>query len=80
MTKSLNNNQAGLILALFSVALKLSALPAIFNDYAANNSYVACLIALMIDFVLCFIVITIIPIKHFLILLKKLYLEQWQLF
>lgn len=73
MEKSLTNNQAGLIIALFSVALKLSVMPAIFNDYAANNSYVACLLSLAIDFGMCLIVILImtkIPHKTFYELIK----------
>ena len=68
MEKSLTGGQAGLIIALFSVALKLSVMPAIFNDYAANNSYVACLISLIVDFLICLIVITImhkVPNKTF---------------
>lgn len=73
MEKSLTNGQAGLILALFTVSLKLSVMPAIFNDYAANNSYVAVLISLAIDFILCFIVISImkkVPNKTFYELIK----------
>ena len=76
MTKNVTNGQAGLILALFSVALKLSVLPAMFNDYASNNSYVACLFALIIDFVLCLIVITIIikiPNKTFFELISDVF-------
>lgn len=73
MEKSLTGGQAGLIIALFSVALKLSVMPAIFNDYAANNSYVACLISLVVDFLICLIVITImhkVPNKTFFELIK----------
>ena len=73
MQKSLTSGQAGLILALFSVALKLSVLPAILNDYAANNSYIACLVALAIDFVISLIIINImkkVPDKTFFDLLK----------
>lgn len=73
MEKSLTNNQSGLIVALFAVALKLSVMPAIFNDYAANNSYISCLISLAIDFLLCFIIISImkkVPNKTFYELIK----------
>lgn len=73
MEKSLSGGQAGLIIALFSVALKLSVMPAIFNDYAANNSYIACLVSLGVDFLICFVVITImkkVPNKTFFELIK----------
>lgn len=73
MEKSLTGGQAGLILALFSVSLKLSVLPAIFNDYAANNSYISCLIALVIDFLVCLLIINImkkVPDKTFFELMK----------
>ncbi|MGN0961235.1 MAG: GerAB/ArcD/ProY family transporter [Christensenellales bacterium] len=51
MEKTISTNQASLILCIFTVALKLSALPAIMFFYSGNDSYIACLIALIFDFV-----------------------------
>lgn len=48
--KPISSNQAGLILILFTVGLKFSVLPAIMCDYASNNGYIVCLIALIFDF------------------------------
>lgn len=51
MEKTISTNQASLILCIFTIALKLSALPAIMFFYTGNDSYVACAIALAFDFV-----------------------------
>ena len=63
MKKTISTNQSGLIYCIFTIALKLSALPSLMFSYAGNDSYVACLIALIIDMLATFIVIGII-IKH----------------
>ena len=63
MEKTISTNQSGLIYCIFTIALKLSALPSLMFSYAGNDSYVACLIALIIDMLATFIVIGII-IKH----------------
>lgn len=63
MEKTISTNQSGLIYCIFTIALKLSALPSLIFSYAGNDSYVACLIALIIDMLATFIVIGII-IKH----------------
>lgn len=49
MEKTISTNQAGLIYCIFTIALKLSALPSLMFSYAGNDSYIACLIALVID-------------------------------
>ena len=59
MEKTISTNQAGLIYCIFTIALKLSALPSLMFSYAGNDSYIACLIALIIDMIATFIVITI---------------------
>lgn len=63
MEKTISTNQSGLIYCIFTIALKLSALPSLMFSYAGNDSYVACLIALIIDMLATFTVIGII-IKH----------------
>ena len=63
MEKTISTNQTGLIYCIFTIALKLSALPSLMFSYAGNDSYVACLIALIIDMLATLIVIGII-IKH----------------
>lgn len=63
MEKTISTNQSGLIYCIFTIALKLSALPSLMFSYAGNDSYIACLIALFIDMLATFIVIGII-IKH----------------
>lgn len=63
MTKTLTTNQASLILSLFTVALKLSALPALMFAYSGNDCYIACLIALVFDFLGSLIIIHIMH-KH----------------
>lgn len=71
--KTISANQAGLILTIFTVALKLSVLPAIMCDYSANNSYIACFFALIIDFILTILIISIMkktPDKTFFELIK----------
>ena len=51
MEKTVSSNQAGLLLAVFTVSLKLSALPALLFGLCGNDSYIACLIALTLDFI-----------------------------
>ncbi len=63
MEKTISTNQTGLIYCIFTIALKLSALPSLMFSYSGNDSYVACLIALIIDMLATLIVIGII-IKH----------------
>ncbi len=60
MEKKISTNQASLIFIIFTIGLKLSVLPAIMNDFAANSSYISCLIALVIDFLGTLLVISII--------------------
>jgi len=72
--KTISSNQAALILILFTVGLKFSVLPAIMYDYAANNSYIVCLIALIFDFLGTLAVLLImrkIPDKNFFQLIKE---------
>ena len=59
MEKTISTNQAGLIYCIFTIALKLSALPSLMFSYAGNDSYIACLIALVIDMLATIIVICI---------------------
>lgn len=63
MEKTISTNQAGLIYSVFTIALKLSALPALMFSYAGNDSYIACLISLIFDFIGTIIFICIIH-KH----------------
>ena len=63
MEKTISTNQAGLIYCIFTIALKLSALPSLMFSYAGNDSYMACMIALIIDMLATIIVISIL-IKH----------------
>ena len=63
MEKTISTNQAGLIYCIFTIALKLSALPSLMFSYAGNDSYMACMIALIIDMLATIIVICIL-IKH----------------
>lgn len=63
MEKTISSNQASLILSIFTIALKLSALPTIMFTYSGNDCYVACAIALAIDFI-CTIIIVNIMHKH----------------
>ena len=51
MEKTISTNQSCLILCIFTIALKLSALPAIMFFYAGNDCYVTCAIALVFDFI-----------------------------
>jgi spore germination protein len=74
MEKSVNTRQAGLILIVFTIALKLSVLPAMITDYVDKNSYIVCLIAMAIDFICNIIIILIIkklPSKTFFDLIKE---------
>lgn len=63
MEKTISTNQAGLIYSVFTIALKLSALPSLMFRYAGNDSYIACLIALIFDFVGTLVIIFILH-KH----------------
>lgn len=72
--KTISSNQAALILILFTVGLKFSVLPAIMCDYASNNGYIVCLIALILDFLCTVAVIVVmrkIPEKNFFDLIKE---------
>lgn len=60
MEKKISTNQASLLFIIFTIGLKLSVLPATMNDFAANSSYISCLIALVIDFLGTLLVISII--------------------
>lgn len=74
MEKTISSNQASLILVLFTVALKLSVLPAVMSDFAANNSYIICAIALVFDFLGTLVIVLIIskiPQKSFFELIKE---------
>lgn len=59
MERKISNNQACLIACLFILALKFSALPAIMFTFSGNDSYVACTIALVIDFIGTIILVAI---------------------
>lgn len=63
MEKTISTNQACLILCVFTISLKLSALPAIMFSYAGNDGYISCLIALAFDFIGAIIIINIMH-KH----------------
>ena len=74
MEKTITTNQLSLILIIFTVALKLSVLPAITCDFAGNNAYVVSFVSLAIDFLLTFVIVIImqkIPQKNFFDLLKE---------
>ena len=51
MEKTISTNQTGLLLAVFTIALKLSALPAICYSLSGASSYVTITIALILDFI-----------------------------
>jgi len=63
MEKTVSSNQASLIFCVFTIGLKLSALPALMYNYAGNDCYIVCLIALIFDF-LGTLVIVLIMHKH----------------
>lgn len=63
MEKRISTNQASLILCLFTIALKVSALPAIMFSFSGNDSYITCLIAIVFDFIGTAIIINIME-KH----------------
>lgn len=63
MEKTISSNQASLIFCIFSIGLKLSALPSLMYSFAGNDSYITCLIALAFDFVGAVIIINIMH-KH----------------
>lgn len=63
MTKTISSNQASLIFCIFTIGLKLSALPSLMYSFAGNDSYITCLIALAFDLVGAIIIINIMH-KH----------------
>ena len=74
MEKTLSTNQASLIFCIFTVGLKLSALPALMYNYAGNDSYIVCLIALIFDFIGTLVIVHIMhkhPDKTFSQILKE---------
>ncbi len=74
MEKKISTNQLSLLLVVFIIALKLSVLPAVMNDYSGRSSYITCLIAVVIDFLCTLVVLSIImkiPEESFFSLLKK---------
>ena len=73
MEKTLSTNQASLIFCVFTIGLKLSALPALMYNYSGNDSYVVCLIALIFDFIGTFVILSIMnrhPDKKFFDIIK----------
>lgn len=72
--KTISTNQASLMLVIFTIALKLSVLPALMCEFAGTSSYVSCFIALAIDFLcttLVVVIISKIPNMSFFELLEK---------
>lgn len=72
--KTISTNQASLMLVIFTIALKLSVLPALMSEFAGKSSYVSCFISLAIDFlctVLVVVIISKIPNMSFFELLEK---------
>lgn len=63
MEKTISTNQASLIMCIFTIALKVSALPAIMFSFAGNDSYISCLIAIIFDFIGTVIIVNIME-KH----------------
>ena len=63
MEKTLSTNQASLIFCVFTIGLKLSALPSLMYGYAGNDSYMVCLFALIFDLIGTLIILSIIT-KH----------------
>lgn len=63
MEKTISTNQASLIMCIFTIALKVSALPAIMFSFAGNDSYISCLIAIIFDFIGTVIIVSIME-KH----------------
>lgn len=74
MEKTINTRQAGLILIIFTVALKLSVLPALINDYSSIDAYITCFFALLVDFVCTLAIILVMrkmPNKSFFELVSE---------
>ena len=74
MEKQINTRQACLILVIFTIALKLSVLPAMIADYVDKNMYIVCLIAMILDFICNLTIIFVIkklPSKTFFDLIKE---------
>jgi len=59
MEKTVSINQASLILCIFTIGIKLSALPALMYIYSGNDSYITCLIAVAIDYICTLIIVNI---------------------
>lgn len=59
MEKTINVRQTSLLLVIFTVALKLSVLPAMISDYSAIDGYITCFFALIIDFICTLTIILI---------------------
>lgn len=74
MGKTISTNQTSLILVIFTIALKLSVLPAITCDFSRTSAYMVVLFACVIDFLLTIAIIIImqkIPEKNFFGLIKE---------
>lgn len=74
MGKTISTNQTSLILVIFTIALKLSVLPAITCDFSSTSAYMVVLFACVIDFLLTMATIIImqkIPEKNFFGLIKE---------
>ncbi len=74
MGKTISTNQTSLILVIFTIALKLSVLPAITCDFSRTSAYMVVLFACVIDFLLTIAIIIImqkIPDKNFFGLIKE---------
>ncbi|HBO48508.1 MAG TPA: hypothetical protein DD614_01530 [Clostridiales bacterium] len=74
MGKTISTNQTSLILVIFTIALKLSVLPAITCDFSSTSAYMVVLFACVIDFLLTIAIIIImqkIPEKNFFGLIKE---------
>lgn len=63
MEKTISTNQASLMICIFTIALKVSALPAIMFSFAGNDSYISCLLAIIFDFIGTVIIVNIME-KH----------------
>lgn len=59
MAKTISSNQAGLLNSVFTISLKLTALPALLFGVCGNDAYIACLISLVLDFVGTLIILKI---------------------
>lgn len=74
MKNKISTNQTSLIICIFTIALKVSALPAIMYSFAGNDSYISCLIAIVFDFIGTVVIINIMerhPNETFFTLTKE---------